>query len=240
MNRALLLLPMAALASGCYVAPPCDPVANVYWTFTVPGLAGVMTCDQAGVNSVDVFVDGSLVDTVPCKGPAADGIQLVGFGRGPRLLQLDVYGGSTRRYQLDRNIDLDGCNNSFDVVANGIDGRLQFQYSFGDGANLCAGPSYIWFQVTSAGAVYDAVDDANNPLSLACTNTSSARNVDVLNPSGGTTIPAGVYTRARFEEVVPSGATYTPQRANCATETFVHAGDDARPVALVASSTLCP
>ncbi|MBI5068491.1 MAG: hypothetical protein HZB56_09645 [Deltaproteobacteria bacterium] len=241
MNRALLLLPMAALASGCYVAPPCDPVANVYWAFTVPGLNGVMSCAEAGVDSVDVFVDNALVETVPCQGPSADGIQLVGFGHGTRLLSLDVYAGNTRRYQYDGNIAFNGCTSSFDAVASGIAGRLQFQYAFGDGGNLCAGPSYLWFQVTSGGAVYDAVDDAStNPLALACTNTAPSRNVDVLNASGGTSIPAGVYTRTRFEEVVPAGATYTPQRANCAQETFVHAGDDARPVTLVASSTLCP
>ena len=52
MNRALLLLPLAAFATGCYVAPPCDQVANVYWTFTVPGLNALQSCSQAGVNSV--------------------------------------------------------------------------------------------------------------------------------------------------------------------------------------------
>jgi hypothetical protein len=245
MNRALLLLPMAALASGCYVAPPCDPEANVYWGFTVPGLGGAMSCSEAGVDTVNVFLDGAYLDTVPCSGPAADGIQIVGIGGGSHLLQLDVYSGGTsgiRRYAADATIATSGCGSSFDVIADGLDGRLQFQYAFADGGNLCAGASYLWFQVTSGGTVYDAVDDGTaNPLALACTNSAGARNVDVLNPAGGTTIPAGVYTRTRFEEVVPAaGGGYTPQRANCTTETFVLAGDTARPVTLVASSTLCP
>jgi len=244
MNRALLLLPLAAIVSGCYTAPPCDPVANVYWAFTVPGLNGVQNCGQAGVDTVNVFVDGGFVDTVACSGPAAEGIQLVGFGNGRHRLQLDVYSGGasgTLRYQLDGDISFSGCSSSYDVVASGVPGRLQFQYSFLDGGNLCAGSSSLWFQLTSGGTIYDFVDDTSaNPLFLACTNSTAGRFIEVLNPGGTTAIPAGVYTRTRFEEVSLQGGVYVPQRANCAQETIIHAGDEVWPVTLTASSLLCP
>ncbi len=226
MNRALLLLPMAALASGCYVAPPCDPVANVYWTFTVPGLNGLMSCAEAGVNSVDVFVDGALVDTVPCQGPAADGIQLVGFGNGTRLLQLDVYSGNTRRYQFDGNISFDGCTSGFDVVASGVAGDLDLTYLFQPAQDCLAG-SYAWYQLR---------DSAGGNFDVAPISTLNACGVQPIGPLG---LPAGVYTLSRFEVGVISGATWTPDYNACAPQSFIHAGPAALSTTLVPATASC-
>lgn len=226
MNRALLLLPMAALASGCYVAPPCDPVANVYWTFTVPGLNGLMSCAEAGVNSVDVFVDGALVDTVPCQGPAADGIQLVGFGPGTRLLQLDVYDGNTRRYQFDGNIAFDGCTSGYDVVASGVAGDMDLTYLFLP-AQSCLPNSYAWFQLR---------DSAGGNFDVAPISTLNACGPQVIGPVA---LPAGVYTLSKLEVGVISGNSWTPDYNNCSPQTFLHAGPGSLSTTLVPATASC-
>ncbi len=221
MNRALLLLPLAAFATGCYVAPPCDQVANVYWTFTVPGLNALQSCSQAGVNSVDVFVDGSLVDTVPCRGPAADGIQLVGFASGTHLLQLDVYEGSTRRYQLDANISFGGCSSSYDVVATGVAGNLDLSYLF-QPVQTCLPNSYVWYQLRDA---------ANTSFDVAPVSTTYA--CGGVQPIGPLDLPAGVYTLSRFEvgQLVTGG--WTPDYNFCTDQTFLHAGPGSLSTTLV-------
>lgn len=227
MNRALLLLPMAALASGCYVAPPCDPVANVYWTFTVPGLNGLMTCADAGVTSVDIFVDNALVETVPCQGPAADGIQLVGFDRGTHLLQLDVYDrNDVRRYQYDGNINLSGCTSTFDVVGSGVAGDLDLTYLFQPAQNCLTG-SYAWYQLRDAsGGNFDVA-----PI--------STQNACGVQPIGPLALPAGVYTLSRFEVGVISGTGWTPDYNACGALTFLHAGPGSLSTTLVPATASC-
>lgn len=230
MNRALLLLPFAAIASGCYVAPPCDPVVNVYWTFTVPGLNGVQTCAQAGVDTVDVFVDGGLVDTVPCSGPSADGIQLVGFGQGTRLLQLDVYSGGVngiRRYQLDANIRFDGCTSSYDVVADGLPGDLDLTYLFDPPVSSCLPNSFAWYQLRDAG---------NGNFDVPPIASSYPCGPEVIGPLN---LPAGVYTLSRFEVGQVSGNSWTPDYNLCAPRTFVHAGPAALSTTLVPATASC-
>jgi len=229
MNRALVLLPMAAIASGCYVAPPCDPVANVYWTFTVPGLNGVQNCAQAGIDTIRVFVDGGLVQTVPCSGPAADGIQLVGFGPGTRLLQLDAYSGGvsgTRRYQFDGNISFNGCTSSYDVVATGLPGDLDLTYLF-QPVQTCLTGSYAWYQLRdAANTVYDVA-----PVSTA--------NECGIQPIGPLNLPAGVYTLSKFEvgQLVTGG--WVPDYNFCAPRTFVHAGPGTLSTTLVPATASC-
>ena len=231
MNRALLLLPLTALAAGCYTAPPCDPVANVYWGFTVPGLGGALSCSGAGVDAVRIFVDGAFVEDVPCAGPAADGIQLVGFGHGARRLQLEGRSGGstgTLHYVSDGTIDIRGCTSNFDVIADGIAGDLDLHYQFAPAAD-CLPDSYAWYQLRDAANVsYDVP-----PV--------STQNVCGVLPIGPLGLPAGVYTLSRFEVGQRlTATTWAPDYNACTpTQPFVHAGNESITVTLTPAAASC-
>lgn len=246
------------------------PALNVYWRpspsppqagFQVPGLTAAgfpaqLDCADAGVSAVRIFV-GALQDNVPClDGPS----RCIGADWRCDLLEggitIPLQSGGTYdvvvegrdpfdnlKYRGQLAAGVPSCADvSVGAFPQGVAGPLDLQYSFLDGSNLCAGASYLWFRVLSGTGpgVYDFVDDQNLPVSLPCTNAAANRSIPLVNATGGTLIPAGVYTRDRFEEVVASGPTYTAQRANCALETIVHAGPESWPVVAGASSQLCP
>lgn len=230
MNRALLLLPMTALAAGCYAAPPCDPEANVYWGFTVPGLGVAQTCSGAQVDAIRIFVDGAFVEDVPCAGPAADGIQLVGFGHGARRLQLEARSGGsngTLRYTSDGTLDIRGCTTNRDVVLDGVSGDLDLRYLFAP-VDTCLANSYAWYQLRDAANVsYDVA-----PV--------STRNVCGEQPIGPLDLPAGVYTLSKFEVgQLLTATTWAPDYNACAPQTFVHAGVESLTTTLVPAAASC-
>jgi hypothetical protein len=268
MTRAFLLLPLAALASGCYSSNPCYAgYLNVYWTpgpspnagFEVPGLVAAgfpseLGCAAAGVSGVQVFVGGLIA---PCSGGAGfcvdantwlcstGGVSVAIGSGGTYAVQVDAYdaNGNLKYTSGPVAASASNCGDSaVGIFSQGVDGTLDIPYAFADGGNACAGASNLWFQVTSGGAVYDFVDDTSpNPAAIACTDVLANRAIGVLTPAGGSLIPAGVYTRTRLEEVSQQVGGFVLQRTNCAVETVVHAGNDAWPTAaLSASSTFCP
>jgi hypothetical protein len=266
MKRLLLLATLAAPLAGCHEHHCFAPNLNVYWTpgappqggFQVPGLLGAgfaqqLDCAQAAVAGVQMFVNGQLVQCTGGLSFCVDsstwrcdvgGLSLPITGAGQFDVEvdgLDSLGGL--KYQSRDTVFARDCGDtSAGVFPLGVPGTLSLAYSFGDGANLCAGPSNLWFQVVRggpAGATYDAVDESNTPGAVACTDTLASRRISLIDPlSLTTTVPAGVYTRTRIEEVVLPGPQV--QRRDCAPETIVHAGNENWPVSLLASSTLCP
>jgi hypothetical protein len=246
--------------------PPCDSRLQLYWTpsptppnagFQVPGLAAAgfaaqLGCLDAGVDAVRVTVAGVVQEcTTPgfCRGVdwlcATEGIEVpIAPGTYPvQLDAVDAFGGIKYQGVADVTVACDGAT-QVGIFPQGVAGPLDLAYSFGDGGDLCGAGSYLWFLVTrttDAGtAVFDVVDDRNQPLAVPCTNLAAQRSIGLVAPGGGPSVPPGVYTRARFEEVVPAGGSYAPVRANCTTETIVHAGAESWPVVAVASGSLCP
>lgn len=272
MNRLLFLPVAAALLAGCYGAPPppvpcAFPALNVYWTpgpavqngFTVPGLAAAglppfLGCAAAGVDGVQVTIGGQLVLCPVGSGHCVDGNTWrcstggVGFdlpAGGSYGVRIDAYGGADLRYTSSASVSASGCGDTFyEASPQGVAGPLDLSYAFGDGGNLCASPSSLWFLVrrgSASGPEYDYVDE-RTPLGsqVACTDVARDRFISVLDPVAGANVPAGVYTRTRMEEVSLQGAAWVPQRADCSTYTVVHAGPDVIPASLVASGALCP
>jgi hypothetical protein len=68
MKRIALLLAGAVLGTGCIVdSSPCERTLTVDWLFVDAIGNANLTCTEAGVNNVDVWIDGVLVaSAVPC------------------------------------------------------------------------------------------------------------------------------------------------------------------------------
>jgi hypothetical protein len=225
MKRGILVLVATAGLSALGCRPPCNPTTNVYWSFTAPGLTTPLTCAQAGIDTVSVWADGDFLGDLPCSGPHADGIQLIGYGDGNVHVQLEAWAGSavtgTKRYTFDGSPFASGCDSSVDAVADALPGRLDLGYLLGVPSQTCLASSYVSYQLRGpAGENYDLTPTATR---LACGDTPAYP-----------TLPAGAYTLSKFEVGVAGPGTWTPDYNACAATTFVHAGDD------VLTTTLAP
>jgi len=149
MNRALLLLPFAAIASGCYVAP-AEPIYNdvvLYWEFqrfVVGGAAvgydtnvspggGNGACLQSGVDSVDISdaAGRPIVTGVPCVFQGVQGVLTSGFLAGTYTLQFDGFRGNNRLYSTRVDVTVvDRGANQFSVVLPGIPDELDIFADF--------------------------------------------------------------------------------------------------------------
>lgn len=246
MNRLLLLLTIAAAGAGCGGRTVCNtPSIRVYWTpgstppvagFSVPGLfaAGFpteLTCAEAGVAVVQIFVNGVAVSAGstydwPCT---TGGVDLGGYplGSGTNTVEiygLDAPGGNLKYYG---RTDVPGsCNMVVDgVISNGVAGPLGINYAFVGGSASCQSGSSIVWDLRSGGASGPAFDSG----SIACGTT------DPFDVYGGANVPAGVYTLVNVAEVVGS----TSYHAYCSTTPFVHAGPESLLVDMPASTATC-
>jgi hypothetical protein len=271
MNRKLLLLTGAALSAGCYTAP-CDlPELAVLWGpppsagFTVPGLTaangfaqGQLTCAQAGVTAVAVFVGGA---EQLCDPPGAS---YCGAASGPN---------STRwACDIDGIVGPLPSGGSYDVIVDGYDAAGVIKYSntevggalgnTGDVVDaLRCGQTAVGL---SARGLDGSIDldwtpttclsvDTSMQFRLAGVDTGSrpftAVQVGPGSPTyvcaGTTTIPvtssapAGVYSLL-MDEWDPNGgnnrSTYDAVGGVCSPQLFAHAGNDV----LQASLSLLP
>jgi hypothetical protein len=250
MTRAFLLLPLAALASGCYSSNPCYAgYLNVYWTpgpspnagFEVPGLVAAgfpseLGCAAAGVSGVQVFVGGLIA---PCSGGAGfcvdantwlcstGGVSVAIGSGGTYAVQVDAYdaNGNLKYTSGPVAASASNCGDSaVGIFSQGVDGTLDIGYQFTP-VNACgASGSNIWFELLDpAGSIYATVTPAS-PTQITCPQTISLA-----------TVPAGVYTLSKFED----GLGATTYHADCAGPAFVHAGDEIFVTTVPASSTAC-
>jgi hypothetical protein len=214
MTRGFLLLTAALSTLGCH--PPCNPTTIVYWSFDAPGLATPSTCAQAGIDTVSVWADGDFLGDLPCAGPHADGIQLIGYGDGNVHIQLQAWAGGisgTQRYAFDRVLSAPSCDSSVDAVADALSGRLDLEYLFSP-VVACVSNSFAAFQLRGPnGEVYDQTPAATR---LTC---------GAPDPVTFPTMPPGVYTLSKFEVGIAGVGTWTPDYNACAAQSFIHAGD---------------
>lgn len=251
MTRAFLLLPLAALASGCYSSSyspgPCYPGnLNVYWTpgaapnagFRVPGLVAAgfpseLGCAAAGVAGVQVFVGGTIA---PCSGGGfcidantwlctTGGVSVAIPSGGTYDVQVDAYdaNGNLKYSSGPVAAAASGCGDtSVGIFPQGVAGTLGIDYAFTDAASCQAGSQIVWDLRSGLSTAFDTG-------SIACGGTNP------FLTNGGAAVPAGVYTLVNVAEVVGT----TSFHAYCNSTPVVHAGPESLLVDMAPSTQTC-
>jgi hypothetical protein len=235
MTRAFLLLPLAALASGCYSSSPCySGYLNAYWTpgppptagFVVPGLVAAgfpaqLDCATAGVTTVEFFVNGVHDSTWPCT---TGGVSVAIASGGNYSVQVDGYDsvGNLKYSSGPVAVSASGCGDTnVGVFPQGVDGTLGIDYAFVPAASCQAGSDIVWDLRSGLSTAFDSgsiVCGGTNPFLVA----------------GGAQVPAGVYTLLNVAEVVGT----TSFHAFCGAP-FPHAGPETLVVDMPAPTATC-
>jgi hypothetical protein len=248
MTRAYLLVPLAALAAGCYSSNPCyAPYLNVYWTpgaapnggfqvpgLPAPGLPAQLGCTDAGVDAVEVTVGGLFQPCEPgsCGTGANAGRWRCGVGGVSVPLNVGgTYDVTVDAFDSSGNLKYSSpvvaagasdCNDSaVGIFSQGVAGTLGIDYLFVPAANCQAGSQIEWDLFSGTSTPFDSG-------SIACGTT----NPFLVN--GGFAVPAGVYTLDRVAEMVG----VTSIHAFCGAP-FPHAGPETLIVDMPASTGTC-
>jgi hypothetical protein len=218
MKRLALALATAAVGTGCYSPPPCNPTASIDWSFQGGTTGGFLaadgtvlqTCAGAGVASVAVRVNGGLVGTFACDLGAPAVVPLVDGTNDVSVEARDVSGTILFRHRFP--LTTSSCGSQGVFVAQPGEGTVSLAYSFSP-VNACFSPppSFIWIRVWDDLAGVIAADSSSAPTANAC---------DITTPLTFR-LAEGSYTLLSTEEVIPSGLSYAVTARNC-----VHAGVD--------------
>ena len=175
MRRALLLLSTFGLAlSGC--GSHCDNgTLTLFWQKPQGGFTTatgqLLSCDEAGVSTVDVSVNGSLAGHFPCHGPSSDGITLTGFFNETVSVQVDAFDASHNLlYQDVRSTSTARCGNvALDVTLAAVQAPFQISYAL-PGGIACPPNSFVWLSLVdvTGNVQFDLVDANNTPRALPC------------------------------------------------------------------------
>ncbi len=214
MKRAILLLTTALLGTGCHSHSCNNGTLTVFWTFSSAS-GGSLDCTAAGVDTVDVAINGAPQGTFPCRGPNSDGITLLDFVSGTYDVQLDGFDSANHHiFQSTGNsVGVNGCqDNSVSIEAAPLTGDLTLTYEFTP-TNQCTTPtSVVWYELVDASNnVVDVVDATHTPNAVPCgTNPVLAG------------LPFGFYTVTRIQELDPANGGAI-SHATCSPQQFFHA-----------------
>ena len=213
MSRVLLLAAAALLGSGCIVSnndptPTCPPsTITVTWNGFTRGDGAVLTCSQALVSGVDIFMNGQPVSTWNCTDGGATITQVQ-----PGTYTLDVEGvesGGRIAFRDEFTVSTDGCGDHL-VHAQPAEGYVDLNPN-------CVSGSLLWFSVFDEIANKETVrvDGSTTPVDFACGSTTAN-----LFP-----LPAGPHRMQWLEEVVQQSPTsFLVTGAYCAPTEFTVQG----------------
>jgi hypothetical protein len=244
MNRLALALALATTlaGSGCYVAPDCNSRSvSVSWApgFDGPGTTAAevgQNCLQAGVNWVDIFIDGA-----PVAGPFSGHFDCRDYGEivqavpnGSHVLTVEgIAANGAILYRDEFSFGASGCNDLALPAAVPAAGLINLDYQFFSGglpiAPQCAG-SYLWLSIFDHSTVrHDILSDlTSNPTAYSCGGPFNLA------------VPAGPY-EFRWMEERGAGPTYTLESAYCTPQGLTVApGTVTVPVPLDTATAACP
>ena len=181
MRRAILIFATFGLAlSGCGSHCNNGGTLTLFWQNPRGGFTDasgqLLSCDQAGVSTVDVTVNGTLAGHFPCHGPSSDGITLTGFFNGETVsVQVDAFDASDNFLYSDgpRSISTAACGNvARDVTLDAVQAPFQISYALPGGV-ACTPNSFIWLSLVdvTGNVQFDLVDANNTPFAIPCDNT---------------------------------------------------------------------
>jgi len=219
MNRLFLLLAASVLGTGCMDI--CDArTVSVGWpSFQLADGTVTSSCTQAHVSTVNIYLDGQAVTSLPCDsgGVDVDGVP----NDGDHLFTVEAIdtttGGITFRDQVD--VSDSNCRN---LLEDTQPSQGTFVLNFSLSPNLCASAtdSYIWFTIMDDIANQTiAVDGSDTPQAWPCGGGTSTTPVAPSFP-----LASGSYTLERTEEVLYSSSTPTELAGNCSAADFDMSG----------------
>jgi hypothetical protein len=230
MKRLFVLLAVSTMGTGCVVSDTCDfRTVSIGWPSFELADGGVTTsCLTAGVNSVDVYMDGDLVGNLACT---AGGVNVLDVPAGSHTFTVEALDGSTIVLRDEFSTSGNGCG-TLVVDTQPAEGTFELAYSFTP-SNVCTtGGSYIWFAVRDdvLGQVTAGVDEnSSDPSFYLCGDTIRFA------------LPKGPYTLLRAEEATYNG-TYHAAAVNCSPKAFdiFAATKSVVATALADSASFCP
>lgn len=203
MRHLLLVAPLLALASAC-TEPCAAPTLTVSWRFTLADGSTFVRCFDAGVDTVDLWLDGVKVgEGMACEqGSATFALAAGAHAYTIRGLAAD----GSIRYQTWGEATQGSCGETRVTLTPGA-GRLRVEYPTSTGS--CASASdpatngYVWYDLLdrTTGLSASSVNGAKTPTALPC-NTGD---------QGWFEIPLawGLY-RLRWIQVVTSPLAASP------------------------------
>jgi hypothetical protein len=246
MRTLALALLASVLGTGCIIHdndtvngggdPVCLPsTITVAWSNFTAGDGAQLGCAAAGVEWVDIFMNGTPVETWNC---ADGGAIITDVLSGSYLLTIEGVEANGRiAFRDEQNVTSSGCGDRL-VFAEPAEGFVALQYTFSP-VNQCAGtvadPSYLWFSVfdVAANATTAAVD-ANSTLAekrlYACS-------LDLVFP-----LPSGAHELDWMQEMVETSlGVFSVTGAQCALTPFEvpRGGTVGVPVVMADASVSC-
>lgn len=198
MRTLALALSAAVLGTGCFVGTDdgCDPrTITVEWSTFLTGDGARLGCTAAGVAFVDIYMDGTLVESWNC---GDQGALITDVQPGSYLLTVEGVESNGRiAFRDEQQIDAGACGGRL-MRAVPAEGFVELEYAFSP-SNVCADdPSYLWFQVFDevAGGVTAAVDAASPTVDKVRYLCPDA----LIFP-----LPAGPHTLDWMQEMVQTG-----------------------------------
>ena len=156
MKPLALAVTALVLGSGCVVssssppAPSCTSSITTDWTFTYWGGTGWIQgggCGGAGISNVDVYLDGTLVQTVACN---TGSLSITNVAQGNHTVDVEGIDATTSAIALRDSFGVTaGCTDQL-VHAHPAEGWANLDYGSASATNdsYCkANPCYMWLSV---------------------------------------------------------------------------------------------
>lgn len=232
MKRTALILAAAFLGTGCIVTDDdhCDERdVTVLWSgFAGPNAGDIdMSCETAGAQYVDLFLDGAQV-----VGPLTDGhfacgdygVTIVGIGGGSPILTTEgvAADGATILYRDERPVTA-SCG-STSVTVEPASGWVDLQYQFYSNGSLldpqvCTG-AWLWLSIRDdvAGRVTVLSDFDFEPNAISCGGPLSLW------------LPTGPHTLQWMEERGTQAQGYPLRSSDCTDRAFTVPARSTAPV----------
>jgi len=217
MNRLLVALVAASLlGTGCVSSDTCDArTVSIGWpSFLLANGSVVTSCAQAGISTIDVFMDNAGVGTFNCTD---GGVNVTGvLNDGDHIFDVEGFDSVSGSLALRDSFTVGNGNCAAQVVnAQPSEGTFVLSYNFNP--NLCtsATNSFIWFTIHDDIANETiAFDGSHAPQTYTCGNGSTTTPVPI-----SFALASGNYTLQRTEEVLYP-APPTQEAGNCNATAF--------------------
>jgi hypothetical protein len=208
MKRLAPVLAAAVLGTGCIMVDDNDCSSSsvtLEWDFQRFDGSAPTGCLGAGVDAVDVWVDGQFVDTYACND---GGATVFGIGSGTHDVTVEGVDLAAGRiaYRDQRTFSASGCGNQL-VRVRPAEGTVNLNYSdVGCTSTAC----YLWFNVHDD--VADTIAAVIGDTSPFAVKTLYAYPDDVV-----LRLPVGLYTLDWMEQVT---SAFLGQAITCSASSF--------------------